>query len=162
MRNNSGHVFPTVLFYTAAIFLLIQTTIQMYLTEIRITNNMIEQLNTETLLQMSLQEVRQEYDTKRPNINLLNKTYRYPHGTVKAELIEVSSTRYKAVLTAKTSSGKGTRSISSTVIVPPPPITDKNRKRKEDKQTDKEDIIKNEEDPKVDNPPSKTEKTEEK
>lgn len=127
MKNNNGHVFPTVLFYTAAIFLLIQTTIQLYLTEIRITDNLIEQLNTETLLQISLQEVRQEYETKRPNINLLNKTYQYPHGTVEAELIEISSTRYKAVLSAKTSSSKGSRTISSTVIVPPPPTTNKKK-----------------------------------
>ncbi|WLV23556.1 hypothetical protein QR721_07785 [Aciduricibacillus chroicocephali] len=136
MKNSKGFIFPAVLFYTAAIFLLIQTMTQMYLTEIRLTKNLIAQLETETLIQMRLHEARQEYKSKRPTNKILNKKYEYPHGFVEVALSETSPTKYKAALIAKTTNG-GVRSISSTVDVPPPAKSNKKVDKKKKKEEEK-------------------------
>jgi|GEM_PF-2666111 len=96
ITSNRGFVFPFVLLASAAIFILIISAIELYKTEQKLTKNLFGHLQVETIYQMSLHELREEFSTKNPGVKSLNRELVYPQGRSKIILSEHSETIYIA------------------------------------------------------------------
>lgn len=116
--GDKGFVFPFVLLVSAAIFILFFTAIQLYETEQKMTKNLLGHLQVETIYQMSLHELKEEFSIKNPGVKNAKRAYHYPQGEAKISLHEKSATIYSALFSISTDNGVS-YNFSQPLIIPP-------------------------------------------
>ncbi|SDQ50433.1 hypothetical protein SAMN05216231_1731 [Virgibacillus salinus] len=91
--NSRGFILPYVLFIIAIALIIITASINMYQNEIQITNNQIDQLKIETLIQMARTTFKEELLLgKEMNSNPVY--YQFPYGYVQVDYIELDEKEY--------------------------------------------------------------------
>lgn len=96
--NEKGFVFPFVLFVLSFIFMLLFFNLAQYESEITYAKEHIDEINMETLIQMTVFNLKREL---KDNLEITNfkKSYRFPNGEVEATVSRESSHQYHYSLT---------------------------------------------------------------
>ncbi|MBC5637204.1 hypothetical protein H8S33_10325 [Ornithinibacillus sp. BX22] len=79
VHNEKGFILPSVLLLTTFVLLNFSTNMLAYQHDLKITYNLIEQINAQTLFQMSYITYKKDYVPQNKDENL---TYQFPNGKV--------------------------------------------------------------------------------
>lgn len=78
IKEEKGFILPFVLVISLIIILLVTTSIKMYQSELLITQNLIDQIKIDTIIQMSLERLKDDLNDK--NHSEAQFTYTFPQG----------------------------------------------------------------------------------
>jgi|SRR5690625_3119743 len=103
MNNESGFFLPYTLFITALIFIIITTGIRTYHHEIDITHHLVDQLKSETIIQMGLAKFNQNHLPT--DQDTLNVDYSFQHGEVTISYNTINDSEYRLYFNVLTKDG---------------------------------------------------------
>lgn len=92
MNNESGFFLPYTLFITAFIFIIVTANINIYKQEILLTDQHIDHLKIETLIQMAYVKFKEEYPVH--ELDIIETKYSLPYGLVKVTYRRVNEQHY--------------------------------------------------------------------
>lgn len=103
-HNDKGYIFPFVLFVALVMFSAVTASILIYRNEIMISNQILEQMTAETIVQMSVHRFKEE----KPFIILPTGTisYQFPSGSVEVFYEPIEPNYYNLILTIETNKKK--------------------------------------------------------
>lgn len=99
MNNDNGFILPSILFIIVIMFIVLTTNIKIYYHDQFITEQHLEQLKIETIVQMGRLMVKKEL-IKAPNTEKVH--YTFPDGNITIEIIPMDHAEYHLHLTVVT------------------------------------------------------------
>lgn len=94
LTNKKGFFLPYVLFITALVFIIISANIKIYKNELELMDHLTEQIDVETLLQMS--SMKYVNDMKKAEDFPNHQSYHFPSGDVTVSYISHNNRRVTA------------------------------------------------------------------
>lgn len=112
--KQEGFIFPYVLFIIALSLIIVTTSIQLYQSEIHITQNQTEQMKIETLFQMAHTQFKEDI-TNQPESND-TISYSLPYGEVLVEYGKLNKREYQLNFLIETDTG-ATHNINNRISI---------------------------------------------
>ncbi|WP_188453663.1 competence type IV pilus minor pilin ComGG [Virgibacillus oceani] len=98
--KQNGFFLPYVLFLTAIVLIVLTAAVNTYKSDIRITDNQLEQLKIETLLQISRAKLKQNFPQHENSSQPV--VYTFPDGDVYIDIEQITSKKYELTFTINT------------------------------------------------------------
>ncbi|QKY69447.1 hypothetical protein [Lentibacillus sp. CBA3610] len=112
--NQQGFIFPYVLFIIALTLIVITASVQLYQSEIHITQNQTEQLKIETLFQMAHTQFKEDITKQSESSGTIS--YELPYGDVLVEYGQLNEREYPTNFIMETDTG-ATHNINNRISI---------------------------------------------